>query len=398
LRPDNIGIVDLYTHHRDRVPQIVTLPQLFKNNGYTSQGIGKVFHNSHQPNWRGDAASWSVPEQMHYGGHPTDIAVVEGEVPPNLSEVPGTEMRDVPDEAYFDGRVADLAIEALNELKDEPFFLAVGFWKPHLPFNAPKKYWDMYDASTLPPITHPERPEGAPDIAFHPGTELMRNFPDGMTDEQAAILRHGYYAATTYMDAQLGRVLDELDALDLTDNTIVVVWSDHGFHLGEQGLWTKLSAFEYDLRVPLMIAAPGTTTAGMRAAGPVELLDLYPTLAEMCGLEPPHALDGVSLVPMLKDPTQRVREYAFSQSTHPKRVMPKGTVPSAMGYSARSENFRYTEWRNAGTGEVLERELYDYSSGWVETRNLSSDPEHAERIAQMSEALKQPFPLPSVAE
>jgi iduronate 2-sulfatase len=394
LRPDTIGIHDLYTHHRDRIPDIVTLPQLFKNNGYIAQGIGKIFHNSHQPDWRGDEASWSVPAQISYGGHDSDKPVVKGAVPPNLSDVPRTEMRDVPDDAYFEGRVANLAIEALDQLKGEPFFLAVGFWKPHLPFNAPKRYWDMYDTSTLPPVQMPDRPEGAPEMAFHPSVELMREFQGDLTPEQVTTLRHGYYAATTYMDSQLGRVIDHLDELGLADNTIIVVWSDHGYHLGEHGMWTKLSAFEADLRVPFIIADPRTTTAGSRAAGPVELLDIYPTLADLCGLPPPHKLDGVSLRPMLNDPTVHARSFAYSQSTHPKRVMPKGTVVQAMGYTMRSLQYRYTEWRSTSTGEVLHRELYDYSGGWFEERNIAHDPQNAALVASMSESMKEAFPLP----
>jgi iduronate 2-sulfatase len=398
LRPENLGVIDLFTHPRDVKPDIITLPQLFMLNGYTSHGIGKIFHADHQPNWKGDAASWSRPAEMAAEDTGSTGLPPRREWPPNLSTVARTENRDVPDNWYFDGQAADRAIIALNELKDEPFFLAVGFKKPHLPFQAPKKYWDMYDPATLPPVASPERPREAPEIAFHSSQELMREFPNGLTESDISVLRQGYYACTSYADAQVGRVVDELDRLDLADKTIIVLWSDHGFHLGEHGLWTKLSTFEYDLRVPMIIVDPRTTTAGSRAAAPVELLDLYPTLADLCGLEPPHPLDGVSLRPILQDPTVHVKPFAYSQTPVPHRFMPKGTELQAMGYSMRSPQYRYTEWRAAGSHEVLARELYDYTNTWLEKSNIANDPQNAALISSMAESLKVPFPVAQEVE
>ena len=231
LRPDTLRIWDLPTHLREQKPRIVTLPQHFKNHGYFTQCIGKIFHNWRQ-NIQGDPQSWSVAQVLHYATHGSDKPEIKGGMPPNLSRNPKCDMRDVPDEAYFDGRIANLAVKALGELEKNrrPFFLAVGFWKPHLPFNAPKRYWDMYDPAKLPQLTNPERPASAPDIAFHDSREMLRSFKGKPpTPAQIRELRHGYYATTSYMDAQVGKVLAELARLDLRKKTIITFASDHGF-------------------------------------------------------------------------------------------------------------------------------------------------------------------------
>ncbi len=216
LRPDTIEIWDLPTHFREHRPDAVTLPQLFKQNGYHAQCIGKIFHNWRQDAYKGDPASWSVPAVMHYANHGADKPQVEGAVPPNQANTPKTERRDVPDDAYFDGRIADLAVEALAELKDRPFFLAVGFWKPHSPFNAPKKYWDMYQRSDVRFPAHPDPPLDVPPVALHDSREILNAFksrPGGRpTPAETLALRHGYYAAISYVDAQIGKVLDALAA------------------------------------------------------------------------------------------------------------------------------------------------------------------------------------------
>ncbi len=250
LRPDTLRVWDLPTHFRQHRPDVVTLPQLFKQNGYHTQNIGKIFHNWRQDDYKGDPASWSVPARMHYANHGADKAQVDGSVPPDESNVPKTEIRDVPDTAYFDGRVAQLAVEALDQIKDKPFFLAVGFWKPHSPFNAPERYWDMVRREAISPPLNPQPPFGVPQVAMHDSREILRSFqdrPNGRpTPDEVLALRHGYYAAVSYVNAQIGKVLDELDRLDLAKSTIIVFWSDHGYHLGEQDLWAKTSNFEPD--------------------------------------------------------------------------------------------------------------------------------------------------------
>ena len=376
LRPETLGIFTLPPHFRDVRPDVVTLPQHFKRHGYHARGIGKIFHNWRQDAWRGDPVSWSVPAVLHYNSHGNDRAQVEGDLPPDLLQLPRCEMRDVPDEAYFDGRIAAEAVRALGGYaavtNGSPFFLAVGFWKPHLPFNAPRRYWDLYAPSDLDLPVNPARPADAPEIAFHDSRELMRGFRSGGPSEaQVRRLRHGYYAAVSYLDAQVGKVLDELDRLGLRDSTHVVFWSDHGFHLGEHGLWAKTSCFELDARVPLILATADGRAAGRSTEALVELLDLYPTLVDLCGLPAPGHLEGVSLLPLLDDPGASVKPAAYTW--HPRPAYPaKPFDAEAMGHSMRTPTHRYTEWRDFKTDEILARELYDHRVDPRETRNVAA--------------------------
>ncbi|MEX0818961.1 MAG: sulfatase [Pirellulaceae bacterium] len=389
-RPDRLRIWDLPTHFRELYPDIVTLPQHFKNNGYFTQGIGKIFHNWRQ-NIEGDPASWSVPAVLHYATHGSDQPIVDGQLPENQATTLKCEARDVPDHAYFDGRIADLAVTALNEVEDRPFFLAVGFWKPHLPFNAPKRYWDMYDGSALSLPVHPAPPSNVPKIALHNGRELLGNQGRKLTEAEILDLRHGYYAGISYLDAQVGKVLKELERLDLVDNTIVVFWSDHGFHLGEHGLWCKTSNFELDARVPLIISMPETPGArqGQHSDALVELLDLYPTLVDLCGLPNVTGIEGVSLRPVLADPATAVKPAAYTQ--HPRPAYYKGK-PEAMGCSVRTERYRYTEWRDFDTGKVVAKELYDHDSDAEESRNVVASPPDAQGLEDAVKLLEQQFP------
>jgi iduronate 2-sulfatase len=236
-RPDTLRLWDLPTHFRDLLPDVVTLPQYFKQHGYFTQNIGKIFHNFQQ-SIHGDPDSWSVPAVLHFASHATDKPVMEGPLPPNLAHDTKCEQRDVADEAYFDGRVARLALEALRERKrsEQPFFLAVGFWKPHSPFNAPKRYWDLYERESIAPPRHPEWPLAAPRVAWHDSREILGQPARTLSPEAVREIRHGYLANISYFDAQLGKVLDELDELGLADKTVIVFWADHGYHLGEQSL------------------------------------------------------------------------------------------------------------------------------------------------------------------
>ena len=389
-RPDTLGIWDLPTHIREVRPDIVTLPQCFKQQGYFTQNIGKIFHN-----WRqeieGDPDSWNVPAVMHFATHNSDTPQVQGELPPDLAPGRRTECRDVPDEAYFDGRIAAKAVKALRALKDDkrPFFLAVGFWKPHLPFNPPKRYWDIYDRRTISPAPNPHPPENVPPIALHNGRELMGGKGRDLSRDEVLELRHGYLAGISYLDAQIGKLIDELDQLHLTDSTVVVFWSDHGFHLGEHGLWCKTSNFELDARVPLIIATPKTKHAGAKTDALVELVDLYPTLAEICGLPIPKGLDGVSLVPVLNDPAASVKEAAFTQ--HPRPAYYKGR-PETMGVSARTAAYRYTEWRDFDSGRVVARELYDHTNDPDENHNVVDSPPEPAALKKASALLERTFP------
>ena len=390
LRPDTIKIWDLYTHLREIQPDIVTLPQLFKQNGYHTQCIGKIFHNWHQPKYKGDAPSWSVPDKLHWNTHSKDTA---GEnAPKSHTSCPRTDCRDVADITFFDGQIAHETIKALRECQDKPFFLGVGFWKPHLPFNVPKKYWDLYSTEEIGLPVNPNPPLDVPEIALHPSRELMRDFPDGLTEIQTLTLRHGYYAAVSYLDTQLGKVLDELDKLGLTENTIIVFWSDHGYHLGEHDLWCKTSNFELDARVPFIISAPGVQKqAGVHTDALVELLDIFPTLTDLCGLKEPHKLEGLSLRPILIDPMATVKSATFTQ--HPRPAYSKnGALPTHMGYSIRTKQYRYTEWRDIKSGVVTDRELYDHQNDSRETQNLANNVEFIKIVKTVAEQLQKVHP------
>jgi iduronate 2-sulfatase len=401
LRPDTIKIWNNSTHFRDQNPEVQTLPQHFKQNGYTARCVGKIFHNWHTA-VKGDARSWSAPEFLHYATHGEDSPQVQGAIPPNQAtggprkylNVFMCESRDVPDEAYYDGRVAAEAVRVLGEVKDQPFFLAVGFWKPHAPFNAPKKYWDLYDRAKLPPLD-PRRPVGAPEIAFHDSREIL-GLPGErvtLTPAQESEMRHGYFANISYMDAQLGKVLDALDRSGVADRTIVVFVGDHGYHIGEHTQWGKTSNFEFDARPPLFIASPGSAQAGKRTSSLVELIDLFPTLVDLCKLPAVVGLEGKSLVPVLRNPAATVKPAAFTQHPRPgyyDREPEK--VPKAMGCSVRTARVRYTEWRDWKTGDTVARELYIDADEPAETRNRVDDPSFASVQREAETLLRARFP------
>jgi iduronate 2-sulfatase len=398
-RPDALRIWANGTHFRERNPDVLTLPQWFQQHGYVTRDVGKIFHNWHTRD-KGDRRSWSADEFLHYAQHGDDRPAGVEPVPPNLAAAPRCERRDVPDEAYYDGRVAAEAVRVLGEIKDRPFFLAVGFWKPHAPFNAPKKYWDRYDRATLPKL-NPARPAGAPEVAFHDGREL-RGLPPNQHDftpTEAAEIRHGYFANITYMDEQVGKVLAALDALKLTDSTVIVFVADHGYHVGEHGLWGKTSNFERDAHVPLVIAPPRPAHAGKSTDALVELLDLFPTLADLCGLPTPPGLAGASLRPVLDNPAASVKPAALTQHPRPAYYdrTPSG-VPEAMGYSVRTDRVRYTEWRAWATGAVVARELYDHARDPAEMTNVIDrppDPAALEAAQAHLHRLARPGPPPA---
>lgn len=394
MRPDTLRIWDLPTHFRDTTPDAVTLPQHFKNNGYFTQNIGKIFHN-----WlhtiQGDPVSWSVPAEMHFNNHGKDTPVVEGKVPPNLAKDPKCMMIDVPDEAYFDGRIAAKAVTALQDIqqKGQPFFLAVGFWKPHSPFNAPKKYWDLYKREDITMPENPYWPKDTDRVAWHNSREILTDKQRPLTPEAVREIRHGYLAAISYLDAQVGKVIDELDKLGLGDNTVIVFWSDHGYHLGEHTLWAKTSNFELDARVPLLIASPKSKSKGKTADGLVELLDLYPTLVDLCGLPRVKELEGMSLVPILNDPKAKVKPIAITQ--HPRPAYYK-EQPDFMGYSARNERWRYTEWRDWKTGKIVARELYDHDKDPLETVNVVEDKKNKDTVDTLAKLLQPAIKMPAL--
>lgn len=382
LRPNSTKIWDLKTHFRSTIPTIITLPQHFKNNGYHTQSIGKIYHDGTKAQ---DALSWSVPELL--ADTKKDGKYI---LPANLnskaSKEAATEMADVPDNAYIDGQVAEQALEVLGKIKDKPFFLAIGFRRPHLPFSAPKKYWDMYQREKIPLPANETSPINAPSYALHNNTEL-RGYsdigPETISEEKKRELLHGYYASISYTDAQIGKVLAELERLGLANNTIVVLWTDHGFHLGEKGLWAKSTNYELDTRVPLIIAAPGKKK-GVKSDALVELVDLYPTLAELSGLPIPENLEGTSMAPLLTNPNLPWKNAAFSQFPRPWIYKED---PSLMGYAIRTNTHRYIEWHDFKTGEVKGKELYNHQTDPGELTNIVNAPANNALVNELKQRL-----------
>lgn len=384
-RPDTTKVWDLKTFLREPLPDVVTLPQHFMNHGYHSQGMGKIYHQGHGIG--DDKLSWSVPHKSCGAPayhNPENLKLFREArassrgLPKNKRKNgPPADCADVADNAYGDGVMTDLAIKTLRRIKDKPFFLATGFRKPHLPFCAPKKYWDLYKPQEIV-IPERKRPEGAPPAAFSNWGELRKyhGMPakGPLTDEQTRHLIHGYYACVSYIDAQVGRILDELDRLALRDNTAIVLWGDHGWKLGEYGDWCKHTNFELDAHAPLILSAPGQKVRGTKTSALVEFIDIYPTLCDLAGLPIPEDLEGVSMVPLLDDPDLPWKLGAVSQ--YPRREM--------MGYSLRTRDYRYTEWKNRGSGEVMERELYDQTQGAVVSRNVAAgQPELVEKFSAL---------------
>ena len=383
VRPSTLGIYDLGTHFRKAVPDAITLTQHFKQQGWKTEGMGKILHVGHGN--REDAASWSVPhwpaKSIHYAlpesraasGLTREEALFNNKSAQGLPRGAAFESAGVPDTAYGDGQLAEEAIRRLQATRttpEVPFFLAVGFVRPHLPFNAPKKYWDLYDRTAFPLPERRTPPDGAPSYAPQSGGELRQyaGIPEqgDLPEDLQRTLIHGYHAAVSYMDAQLGKVLDELDRLALTEQTIIVLWGDHGWHLGDHSMWCKHTNYEQATRIPFVIAAPGTAKAGTHSPAMVETVDLFPTLLELAGLPAPAGplkLEGKSLVPVLRDATASVKDHVL-------HVYPRG---ARLGRAIRTATHRLVEWKVPGASpDTAEWELYDYVNDPLETKNLAA--------------------------
>lgn len=412
-RSTSSGLYDFGLQMRDAYPKAVTLPQYFMQAGYHTEAIGKVFHVGHGN--QNDEASWSIPHHPekvieYLLPESTGRALTREEaffenthlyfpdLPPNRELPRGSawEAPDVLDDAYGDGRVARHAITRLRQLKEkpeQPFFMAIGFARPHLPFSAPKKYWDLYDPAHLPMPVYQKDAEGAPRMAIKRGGEIdqFNPIPEGQyvyDDSLTRKLIHGYYASMSYMDAQLGRVIDELKRLGMDKNTIILLWGDHGWHLGDHGYWTKHTNYEQANHIPLIMVVPGVTPAGSSTEQMTETVDIYPTLAELAGLGRPETsqpIDGISLVPVLSNPQKRIRDHAY-------HAYPLGGY---LGRAIRTERYRMVEWKrwNDPNDDVV-WELYDYKNDPQETRNIAS--EQPEVIEQLKEILAS-HPLPKRA-
>ncbi|WP_407929806.1 MULTISPECIES: sulfatase-like hydrolase/transferase [unclassified Lentimonas] len=447
-RPDTTGITHNYVKIRELNPDILTLPQQFGANGYDTVFCGKIYHHGDM-----DPQSWN--REPSFDKLPTGVAPSKdgfaleanqkikaasrkgmfakyGEVAKyGLAMGPAYECADVPDNTYIDGYHTDLAIETLKEMVqegDKPFFLGFGMNKPHLNWVAPKKYWDLYDHDAIPLAAQPEGPEGGAMVGLHPSFELRVR--DGIPksgaidDEMARTLKHSYLACVSYVDAQIGRMIDALNESGVRDNTIIILWSDHGFHLGEMGIWCKATNYELATRVPLMIWTPELSAAsqGQRTDALVELLDIYPTLCDLAGLELPEHLEGTSFKPLLEDPTQAWKAAAFSQFPSP-ALREWGGFPirpamretyfgpllmevedeikaqmgetwdrelfenHLMGYAMRTDRYRFIAWKDTqdlGADPVFV-ELYDHEIDPTETKNVADD--NPQLVAQLLQQL-----------
>ncbi len=371
LRPDSTRVFDLATHFRFTVPDAVTLPQLFRQNGYFTARVGKIFHYG-VPGDIGtcgldDWKSWNQAINPRGRDKDEEGLLVNYTPKRGLGSSLSFLAADGTDEEQTDGLVASEAIRLLDKYRNRPFFIAAGFYRPHCPYVAPKKYFDLYRIADIRvPRVSDEQAKSVPEPALQ-STVPWPWF--GVTEAQAADSILAYYAAISFADAQVGRILDAIEKLGLSENTTVVLWGDNGYHLGEHGLWKKQSLFEGSARVPLIIAGAGVAARNGACRRTVESLDVYPTLADLCGISPPTNLQGASLRPLLDDPGREWTRPAYTQVLRPK--MP--------GYSVRNERWRYTEWGGGGAG----RELYDYESDPGELKNLAGDARLDSVIAKM---------------
>jgi len=402
MYPDHTRVWDLATKMRDVNPDILSIPQYFRQQGYETTGVGKTFDPrcvdgakfQDKPSWSIPykrvpgksyanpeiAVAWKKAEELVRGktfrmGYERNKAIARLGGPMCR---PATECMDVPDHVYKDGAVAWAGVELLERLAkgDKPFFLSVGFAKPHLPFVAPKKYWDLYDRESLSLAPYQQKATNARELAYKSLGEIAAysDMPEkGPIDpETQKRLLHGYMATTSYMDAQLGLLLDKLEELGIADNTMICLWGDHGFHLGDHGLWTKHTNFEQAVRSPLIISAPAGFKANQTEA-PVEFVDIFPTLCDLVGLEIPQQLPGKSLVSIMKDPSETVRYAALGQ-------YPRGS--KIMGYTLRSKRYRYVKWmelnyrKGETTGKRKTTQLFDHEQDPLETINLADNPEY----------------------
>jgi iduronate 2-sulfatase len=402
------GLYGLGSHLRKAWPGAVTMPQHFAKHGYRTESLGKVFHIGHGN--QGDPESFSVPhfhdkvieyldpESTDGGKLTREEALFTNQKLGQIRSLPRGAAYESPmanDADYADGRVADETVKRLKAAKqrlakdDTPFFITAGFVRPHLPFSAPKKYWDMHDPAKLPMPVNKAFPKDAPKVALKRGGEIAAFKPipsNGEIDEELTRkLIHGYYASTSYVDAQIGKVTRALEELGLAKDTIVVLWGDHGWHLGDLSIWTKHTNFEQANRIPIIIVAPGLAKPGSVTSQLAETVDIFPTLSELAGLpasKGPQPIDGVSLVPVLKNPNARVRDHAF-------HAYPRG---KKLGRAIRTQRYRLVEWKNHSDPNAgVDYELYDYKADPWETQN-----HHTAKLktAKQLKAILAKYPVP----
>ncbi|NNE93151.1 MAG: sulfatase [Verrucomicrobiales bacterium] len=370
MYPDQTLIHRNAIYIREHLPNVKTMSQHFRDNGYFATRIGKIYHYN-VPKHIGtsghdDPYSWNYTINPR-GRDVEDEPIIKTLRPMQFGGTLSWLAADGTDEEQTDGMIADAAVAELERYKKEnrPFFLAVGLFRPHTPFVAPKKYFEMYP---LDKIVIPEVPEGYGKTIPKPALNSIRRKKDqiDLPDETAREVIQAYYASITFADAQIGKVLDALEETGLAENTVVTFTSDHGYHMGEHGHWQKTTLFENATRVPMIIADPDQAEKGAESNCPVEMVDFYPTLAARCGLKTPDHLSGVDLSPVLADASATPRDSALSQY--------------ANGYSLRTPRYRYTEWGERGTEGI---ELYDHETDPAELNNLAADKSKADLINEL---------------
>jgi uncharacterized sulfatase len=378
LRPDTIRVYDLVTEFRKSRPDVVTLPQMFQRNGYVSARVGKIYHYGNP----GDIGTSGLDDPPSWNRVVNPRGIDKDEEARVTNHTPGRGLGSAlafyaspaPDEQHTDGKVATETIALLEQHKDQPFFIAAGFYRPHCPFIAPREYFDMYPLDRIPaPAFSKEQ------LTQVPAAALWTNPPNwNLTAQQQREAIGAYYASISFLDAQVGRLVDALDRLRLTDNTIVIFLSDHGYNLGEHGQWMKQSLFEPSARAPMIIAGPGVPK-GRASSRTVEFIDLYPTLGDLAGIAAPAALEGRSLTPLLRNPNAAWNHAALTQ-------VQRGAADNLfMGYSLRTEKWRYTVWDEGKRGA----ELYNEVDDRAESRNLAADPGHRTVVDDMQKLLSQ---------
>lgn len=389
LRPDTLKVYDLETDFRDTTPWAITIPEWFKRHGYHTQAIGKIYHGGH--GLSDDAESWSLPQVKNSAPRfgPTGNRVL-GQLKKKVRDAGGDvakarirglpfEAPEVADDQLRDGAATQIAIKMINDRKDEPFFIGVGYANPHLPFVSPQKYWDLYNESDIALPENMYRPKDAPDYAKTNWGEL-RAYVDipakgPLSEEQARKMIHGYYAAVSYVDAQVGLLLEELDRLKLRENTIVVLWGDHGWQLGEHSYWCKHTNYDIAARVPLIISVPGQGDIGANSNALVEFVDIFPTLTEAASLPTPTKLEGTSFLPLTNDASQNWKSAAF-------HLYPRG---GKMGHAMRTARYHFVEWTNRKGGKRDAVELYDLENDPAENTNIAAD--HPQLVSELTKQL-----------
>lgn len=423
LRPDSTRVWHLGDKFREIHPNAVTMPQHFSKSGYYTVNLGKIFHN-----YMPDSISWDEPDlrpaqyvQQDWLKRDGETFYISEEV--NRSQAhkrdsllairpvryadgwntgPAWEAAAVHDTMYYDGAQTELAKKTLTRLanKDQPFYMGLGYFRPHLPFAVPKKYWDLYDPETIPLAVNPIVPEGAPGHTMNSMYELRHydgfnqiGHPESsyrMAEDTARILKHGYYASVSYVDALLGNLIAHMKEIGIYENTIIILWGDHGWKLGDHNSWGKMTNYNIDLQVPMIIRYPNQENRGAQTFEITELIDMFPSLCELAGIEVPEYMQGTSFVPLVKDPNRTWKNAAFSQFHRRPRHAADGN--RYMGYSINTKEYHYIEWytwdpKTGTRGELKSTELFDRENDPHETVNIARKPALHEVVKGLSEQL-----------